>query len=111
MYLIQRQLVPLPTGTPVVLDGRDSRLPQYFRFDNHPLLSHVDGVRHVYVYLQDTRSAAMAEFYKFVKEQKFPNGTKTALENAGMFYYTTYCSHLMLCRVFVVTSWRLCLRA
>ena len=78
-------LVPAPNGTLVQMDGRDERLPQYFRFDSHPLLAHVQGVRNVYIYLQDTRPSAMSEYYDYVKEQEFPDGTKTALDQAGTF--------------------------
>lgn len=79
-----RREVKAPSGAEVIdFDGRDDRLPVFYRVNSHPQVSHVPGVRNVYIYIQDTDEHATRKYLQFVKDLVLPDGTQSAVAAAG----------------------------
>ena len=76
--------VPIPNGEPVEIPHRDPRLPRFYRVPSHAKVAAGWRVNRIFVYLQDTSPAAMQEYYKFVSEMTFPEGTDAGIAAAGM---------------------------
>ncbi|KAI1788728.1 hypothetical protein LXA43DRAFT_1063395 [Ganoderma leucocontextum] len=52
-----QSLGPAPDWAPVQLAGRDPRLPTLYSIPNHPSLSGVEGVRHIYIFLEGRQTS------------------------------------------------------
>lgn len=84
---LPRRAVKPPSGVEVIdLDGRDEMLPIYYRLNSHPQLSHVPGVRNVYIYIQDTDEDATHKYLEFIRGLVLPDGTQTAVAAAGKYF-------------------------
>ena len=70
----------------VLLDipNRDSRLPQFHVLKHHSKIKPYMKARRILLYLQDTSPKAMEEYYQYVSEMNFPEGTAEGIKAAGM---------------------------
>ena len=69
----------------VPLANRDKRLPKVYRLKHaHQQLKDIQGVKHVYVYFEDTEAEAMKKRYNEYEDMGFPDGTQEGVHGAGM---------------------------
>nr|GAT45361.1 predicted protein [Mycena chlorophos] len=87
MPAVHSTLNPVPIRLePVVLEGRDPRLPQLYRVYNHPLaMCLADGKRgRVYLYFQDTSPEGLAKTWGFEQTLETPTGSPAYLKTIGL---------------------------
>ena len=77
--------VQKPNGMPVDIPRRDPRLPRFYLVESHDQVKPEWDAKRVFVYLQDTSAQAMEDYNKFLLSMTFPNGTKKAIKDAGMY--------------------------
>ncbi|RDX41183.1 hypothetical protein OH76DRAFT_1489674 [Lentinus brumalis] len=70
-------------GTRVELPGRDPRLPAFYLVSSHPLVPPERRPRKIYVCLQDTTPEAMEDYYRYLADANFPEGTDAGVAAAG----------------------------
>nr|GAT45542.1 predicted protein [Mycena chlorophos] len=68
---------------PVVLEGRDPRLPKLFLVHNHPLAMRLPGDKRgrVFLYFQDTSREGLAKSWAFEQTLETPTGDAAQLRN------------------------------
>lgn len=82
----------IPGSEPVVLKGRDPKLPCFVRVRGHPLLQHVQNVRNVYIAPMNVSPEKMKRYFlDFAKDMKLPPGTEEGVTAAGKVSYRRIC--------------------
>jgi hypothetical protein len=71
-------------GTLCYHNNRDARFPYLYKVESHPLVHNSDVIKHIYVYVEDTRSAAMRVKRLFEKDLKVPLGPDKTMASHGM---------------------------
>jgi hypothetical protein len=64
--------------------NRDARFPYLYKVETHPLVHNTDVIKHIYVYVEDTRSSAMRVKRLFEKDLKVPLGPDKTMAGHGM---------------------------
>ncbi|KIJ89475.1 hypothetical protein K443DRAFT_117939 [Laccaria amethystina LaAM-08-1] len=65
--------------------NRDARFPYLYKVETHPLVHNTDVIKHIYVYVEDTRSSAMRVKRLFEKDLKVPLGPDKTMAGHGLF--------------------------
>jgi hypothetical protein len=71
-------------GTLCYHNNHDARFPYLYKVESHPLVHNSDVIKHIYVYVEDTRSAAMRVKRLFEKDLKVPLGPDKTMASHGM---------------------------
>ena len=71
-------------GTLCYHKNRDARFPYLYKVESHPLVHNTDVIKHIYVYVEDTRNAAMRVKRLFEKDLKVPLGPDKSMAGHGM---------------------------
>ncbi|KAI0739287.1 hypothetical protein C8Q80DRAFT_1124618 [Daedaleopsis nitida] len=75
--------VERPNGTHIRILNRDPHLPHFYLVKMCTQVKKSWGVKHIFVYLQDSSTKAMEDYYKFVSHMMFPEGTQRGIQKAG----------------------------
>jgi hypothetical protein len=65
--------------------NRDERFPYIYKVDSHPLVHNTDVIKHIYVYVEDTRTEAMHAKRLFEQDLKVPLGPDRTMAGHGRY--------------------------
>ena len=63
--------------------NRDGRFPYIYKVDSHPLVHNTNVIKHIYVYIEDTRTEAMHAKRLFEKDLKVLLGLDKTMAGHG----------------------------
>jgi len=64
--------------------NRDAWFLYLYKVESHPLVHNTDVIKHIYVYVEDTRTTAMHGKCLFEKDMKVPLGPDKTMVSHGM---------------------------
>ena len=64
-------------------NNRDARIPYIYKVKSHPLVHNTEVIKHIYVYIEDTRKEAMEAKREFENLLKVPLGPDSTMAGHG----------------------------